>query len=145
MVRVIQPLLSTTEEADIRTVIEYLADEREDFLNQCPEERPRHIYSAVLRLRHLVSRPLFSLGKTVSTPAAIEALTDAKQQAWEFLHRHEYGDWGDVCADDWQENELSLQEGFRLLSSYQTTNGTRLWVITEADRSVTTILLSEEY
>ena len=145
MVRIIQPLLSTTEEAAIRTVIEYLADEREDFINRCPEERRSHIYSAVLRLRNLVSRPFFTLGKTVSTPGAIEALTDAKQQPCEFLHRHEYGDWGDVCADDWQENELSLREGFRLLSSYQTTKGTRLWVITEADRSVTTILLPEEY
>ena len=60
------------------------------------------------------------------------------------IERHARGDWGDVCKEDWEENELSLKQGFRLFSSY--TNGkSKIWIITEADRSYTTILFPEEY
>ena len=87
--------------------------------------------------------PLFHLGKTVSTPGALDALT------WDdilsSMSRHVNGDWGDVCREDWEENEFSLREGFRLLSVYRAANGTKFWVITEADRSVTTVLLPREY
>lgn len=89
--------------------------------------------------------PLFSLGRTVATRGALDALTEAGQSPLGFLRRHVTGDWGEVCADDAAENDLSLREGFRILSAYRTTAGVRLWVITEADRSVTTILLPEEY
>ncbi|GAB5441336.1 MAG: hypothetical protein Fues2KO_16850 [Fuerstiella sp.] len=61
------------------------------------------------------------------------------------LSRHLSGDWGDVCDEDRQENELSLREGFRLLSVYHASDGTKFWVITEADRSSTTVLLPEDY
>jgi hypothetical protein len=61
------------------------------------------------------------------------------------LRRHARGDWGEVCAEDKAENELSLKEGFRLLSSYSDRNGTKFWIITEADRSATTVLLPEDY
>jgi len=61
-----------------------------------------------------------------------------------FLRRHAAGDWGDICGADRRENELSLEHGWRVLSSY-TVGDTRIWVITEADRSATTILLPEEY
>jgi hypothetical protein len=61
------------------------------------------------------------------------------------LSRHSRGDWGDVGDADREENELSLREGFRLLSAYRAANGTKFWVITEADRSLTTVLLPEEY
>lgn len=61
------------------------------------------------------------------------------------LRRHVSGDWGDVCKVDCEENELSLREGFRLLSAYKSNEGTTFWIITEADRSHTTILLPEEY
>ena len=54
-------------------------------------------------------------------------------------------DWGEVSEDDAQQNELSLREGFRLLSAYRTVKGQKLWIITEADRSATTILLPDEY
>jgi hypothetical protein len=87
----------------------------------------------------------FRLGQTVATPGALQALEDAGQMPAEFLSRHLAGDWGDVPPDDAAENELSLREGFRLLSSYRTRAGVRLWVITEADRSATTILLPDEY
>lgn len=87
----------------------------------------------------------FALGQVVATPGALQALEDSRQVPGEFLSRHLAGDWGDVPPEDAAENELSLLEGFRLLSSYRTRAGVRLWVITEADRSATTILLPEEY
>ncbi|MDE2125277.1 MAG: hypothetical protein KGJ62_01660 [Armatimonadetes bacterium] len=86
------------------------------------------------------------LGRLLATPAALEALTDAKVTPLEFIRRHQRGDWGEVCKADQEENELSLREGFRLLSAYTLPQtGAKIWIITEADRSVTTILLPEEY
>ena len=87
----------------------------------------------------------FTLGQTFITPGAQEAIQIAGQTEIEFLRRHMSGDWGDLSADDIAENEFSLTEGLRLLSSYQTAKGQQLWIITEADRSATTILLSSEY
>jgi hypothetical protein len=72
-------------------------------------------------------------------------LERAKQSAARFLGRHAIGDWGDLDQSDVAENEYSMVHGFRLLSSCQTDAGERLWVITEADRSATTLLLPEEY
>ena len=63
----------------------------------------------------------------------------------EFLSRHLRGDWGDLCQEDRTENELSLAQGFRLMSSYPITDTEELWIITEADRSLTTLLLPAEY
>lgn len=87
----------------------------------------------------------FSLGQIVATPGAIEALNEADQGFLEFLSRHVTGDWGDICKDDAAENECALKEGFRLLSAYRTRLGVKFWIITEADRSVTTLLLPDEY
>lgn len=87
----------------------------------------------------------FRLGQTVATPGALEALKDAGQSPLEFLVRHARGDWGDCSAEDKTENELSLKEGFRIFSVYHTNKGVKLWVITEADRSSTCILLPSEY
>jgi len=85
----------------------------------------------------------FPLGRLVSTPGALEAVpADELAKA---LGRHSFGDWGDVGQEDWKENELSLREGFRLFSVYHTEAGAKFWIITEADRSVTTVLLPEEY
>ncbi len=85
------------------------------------------------------------LGLVVATPGALRALETAGQMPEEFLVRHVGGDWGEVGAEDWQENELSVKEGFRLLSVYTLATGVKLWIITEADRSATTLLLPEEY
>ena len=93
-------------------------------------------------------RPNFSrfpLGETYITPGAEEALMMAGQTGIEFLRRHMSGDFGELVDEDAQENELSLQEGFRVLSVYRTAKGQKLWIITEADRSATTILLPSEY
>jgi hypothetical protein len=87
----------------------------------------------------------FQPGYLTSTPGALEALEDAKQSPMEFVQRHLNGDWGEVDKKDAAENELSVRLHFRILSAYQTNKGVRLWVITEADRSSTTILLPEEY
>jgi len=62
-----------------------------------------------------------------------------------YLVRHTAGDWGDVDEHDRRENELSLIHGLRLLSAYILNSGTKIWIITEADRSVTTVLLPDEY
>ena len=87
----------------------------------------------------------FDLGTLLATPGALEALEDSGQAPVEFLARHANSDWGDVDAADAAENELSVAEGFRILSAYKTSKGVKLWVITEADRSATTILLPDEY
>jgi len=86
----------------------------------------------------------FPLGQLVATPGAAEAFTRNNQEPTEFLRRHWRGDWGELDKDV-AENEFSLQNGFRLLSRYTLTDGTVIWIITEADRSVTTILLPSEY
>jgi hypothetical protein len=91
------------------------------------------------------TRALFPLGRTVATPGALAALCDAGQSPLEFLRRHQSGDWGELCDEDKRENELSLKHDFRILSAYRTARDVRLWIITEADRSATTILLPEEY
>ena len=88
----------------------------------------------------------FQLGQVVATPGALEALERAGVTPLRLLGRHERGDWGDLSDDDIAENEFSLKEGFRLLSSYKLPDsGDKIWIITEADRSVTTLLLPEEY
>jgi hypothetical protein len=85
------------------------------------------------------------LGQTFITPGAEEALMIAGQTELEFLRQHMSGNWGDLSEEDIQENEFALEKGFRLLSAYRTTKGQKLWIITEADRSATTILLPSEY
>lgn len=85
------------------------------------------------------------LGQIVATPGALAALGESGEQPSEFLSRHEAGDWGDLCIEDRMENEFSVAHGFRILSSYSLRNGTVIWIITEADRSATALLLPEEY
>jgi hypothetical protein len=89
--------------------------------------------------------PRFPLGRIVATPGALRALEQANQNPFEFLARHQGEDWGELCEEDKRENEFSVPNGFRILSAYRTRNDVRIWVITEADRSVTTLLLPHEY
>ena len=84
------------------------------------------------------------LGKVVATPGALKHLLEAGQHPFDYLARHATGDWGDLCAFDRRQNEVALRTGERVFSSYDTLAG-KVWVITEADRSVTTLLLPEEY
>jgi hypothetical protein len=85
----------------------------------------------------------FPLGRVFITPGVERELSPVDVIGG--LKRHAQGDWGEVPEEDWEENEHSLKEGFRLLSSYRGATGTRFWIITEHDRSVTTVLLPEEY
>ena len=87
----------------------------------------------------------FPFGILVATPGALDALERTGQSPLEFLSRHASGDWGEVCEADKKENDFSVRNGFRLLSAYRLRDGTKIWIITEADRSATTILLPEEY
>jgi hypothetical protein len=89
-----------------------------------------------------VTAPL-PLGRVVATPGALKLLSETGEDPFDFLTRHETGDWGDLCAFDRRQNELALRGGYRVLSSYPV-GRERVWIITEADRSVTTILLPEE-
>ena len=84
----------------------------------------------------------FPLGQIVMTANASGQL--AAEDIQQALTRHASGDWGEVCEEDREENELSLKEGFRLLSVYRS-GETKFWIITEADRSITTVLLPEDY
>ncbi len=92
-----------------------------------------------------MSNALLPLGQIVATPGALAALEEAGQQPTTFLERHESGDWGDCGAEDKQENDLSVRESFRIFSVYHTSNSQKIWIITEADRSSTCVLLPDEY
>jgi len=83
-------------------------------------------------------------GRVVATPAALELLERYGKTPSEYLNRHLAGDWGDLGAHDRRENELAVREGFRIFSAYSTPAG-KIWIITEADRSSTCILLPSEY
>jgi len=87
----------------------------------------------------------FLLGQIVATPGALDLLDRTATNALALLQRHQRGDWGDVHEDDARANAEAVVLGFRILSSYTLGAGERLWLITEADRSVTTLLLPAEY
>lgn len=87
----------------------------------------------------------FVLGRIVATPGAVEALAASGDDPFVYIGRHAAGDWGEICAEDARENDLSVKLGFRILSVYRLSDSTKLWLITEADRSATTLLLPAEY
>lgn len=89
--------------------------------------------------------PRFSLGRCLATPAAVEAMEAAGHVPADFINRHVHGDWGDLDTEDREANEDALVHGDRIFSVYHTRERVKLWIITEADRSATTILLPEEY
>lgn len=125
------------------------------------EDVSGHIVQEMQVLRDYVAgrdvEARFPLGSLYATPGALEALEEARQQTrdWvnspaetapELFNRHQCGDWGDLDDADKEENELSIKEGYRILSAY-ILKGTwqKLWVITEADRSMTTMMRPDEY
>ena len=91
-----------------------------------------------------MSKRLFELGQLVMTPGALDTMVEFDIDPVDLSKRHKTGNWGDLDEADKEENELSLKEGFRILSAYGD-GESRLWIITEADRSVTTILRPDEY
>lgn len=86
-----------------------------------------------------------ALGTIVATPGALELLERAGVAPARLLQRHAAGDWGELSAEDWQANERAVRDGDRVLSAYPVGDGERVWIITEWDRSATTILRPEEY
>lgn len=90
-----------------------------------------------------VNQPKFSLGQVVATAQAMATLANTDMQL--ALQRHVTGDWGDVGKEDREANEQALLNGTRLLSIYRSSKGVKFWIITEADRSATTVLLPEDY
>ena len=87
----------------------------------------------------------FPLGRLVATPGVLAALERAGQSAAEFIERHLRGDWGEVDGDDWASNDQALEDGTRLVSAYLTKDNVKIRIITEWDRSYTTVMLAEEY
>ena len=88
---------------------------------------------------------LLELGVVVATPGASAVLGEAHESADGYLMRHAARDWGEIPPEDWEENEFSIMNELRVLSAYTIRTGEKIWIITEADRSVTTILLPAEY
>ena len=88
-------------------------------------------------------KPLFLAGQVVMTQGASEALT--VPQAYDLLFKHLSGDWGDLCQEDKDANDSAVLRGERILSAYTAPNGESVWIITEYNRSVTTLLLPSEY
>lgn len=87
--------------------------------------------------------PLFEIGRLLATPGAVDTLTE--DEMFTALNRHVRGDWGDICEEDQAANDEALRDGLRILSSYHTIDDVKFWILTEADRSATTILLPSEY
>lgn len=91
----------------------------------------------------LKSKRAFSLGKLYMTQGVMNGVP--AMDIWHAVKRHAECDWGDVCEEDWKSNDASLKDDSRLLSTYTASNAKRFWIITEWDRSVTKVLLPEEY
>jgi hypothetical protein len=88
---------------------------------------------------------LFSPGQVVATPGALSAAEASGDSLLEYVQRHLSGDWGDIGEEDRYSNAYALEHDLRLLSAYRLKDGTRIYIITEADRSVTTVLLPTDY
>ena len=106
-------------------------------MNAVSEQETTHINSKAKLI-------LFPLGRVVATPGALELMDRMTANGFHLLQRHQTGDWGNVPADDAIENDFSVVYGNRILSSYPL-GKENIWIITEADRSSTTLLLPDEY
>jgi len=87
----------------------------------------------------------FKLGQVVATPGALAALEASGESLSDYVQRHVSGDWGIVKAEDRRENEVAIMLHMRIMSVYLLKSGVRIWIITEADRSSTCVMLPEEY
>lgn len=92
-----------------------------------------------------IPKPMFEVGQVVATPGALNTMTELDISPLALIHRHVTGDWGDLGAEDQQQNLLAIRSGVRIFSSYKLRSSVKIWIITEADRSSTTLLLPNEY
>jgi hypothetical protein len=104
----------------------------------------RKIFMTVNSLEPKNNKPLFALGRLTATQFALQFLERIEMQPLLLLRRHMLGDWGDLDSGDIEANKQSIQDGSRILSAYML-NGEKVYVITEGDRSITTILMAAEY
>lgn len=91
---------------------------------------------------------LFAIGQVVATPGALELFNQYQQSPFTFIRRHVHGDWGAICKEDQHTNNIAVKTGARILSAYlidPDDDSTRIWIITEASREVTTLLRPDEY
>lgn len=107
----------------------------------CSNQHPA-VQPSIINLRP--DKPLFPIGKVVATPGAVELLKQHELSPFDFIVRHWQGDWGDLGPEDVKANQYALRHRTRILSSYRIEDA-KLWIITEADRSATTLLLPSEY
>jgi hypothetical protein len=110
-------------------------------------QSPNHVHATTtirLPASDQRNRPLFPLGRLIATAGVNAHLIDNDIDPTPFICQHHCGQWGDVPPEDAQENDFSVLNGLRVLSSYQMA-GERVWIITEADRSSTTLLFPSEY
>jgi hypothetical protein len=129
-----------------RTVLRALDRRVQDYLHHPTDAALARLFAQQLRLERELAKPgRFELGRLVQTPGAHEAMATALHVPAEFLLRHKQGDWGELPSEDHAENERAVREGSRIFSAYRTRRDAKLWVITEWDRSATTLLLPEEY
>jgi hypothetical protein len=118
----------------------------DSFLSTCNQDQKTFWLQFRRKLEKLSeSAILFPLGNVYLTVGAQDALKESNELPNEFLAQHQMGEWGIVCQDDWKENDFSVKNGFRILSAYNTKQGEKIWIITESDRSATTVLLPSEY
>jgi hypothetical protein len=140
-----EQMLALYEKADTgerNAIIKHI----DSFLSGCNQDKKQFWLKFRSKLEVLNEKAvLFPLGKIYLTVGAKEALADSIQFPNEFLEKHQKGDWGIVGKEDSQENDFSVKNGFRILSAYKTKGDVKLWIITEADRSSTTLLLPSEY
>ncbi len=95
--------------------------------------------------QEILRGPMFPLGRLMATPAALRALSASGRTADQFITRHVRGDWSEMTAEDAAANTVAVFEGTRILSSYVIETEQSVWVITEAERSLTTVLLPSDY
>jgi hypothetical protein len=140
-----QQMLALYEKADTserNAIIKHI----DSFLSTCNRDEKIFWLKFRRKLEVLNEKPvLFPLGNVYMTIGARETLEESNQLPNEFLAQHQSGNWGLICNDDKKENDFSVKNGFRILSAYKTNNDTKIWIITEADRSSTTLLLPSEY
>ncbi len=146
IITVPRPALSEEVRNAIERILDYLWTEEERSFEETPEDN--HIFHPLTILRAWSSQTgapstKFEPGPLYITVGAREELE--LEEVRQALSRHVQGDWGDVCEDDRQANDFALGKFLRLFSVYHTNAGRKFWVITEADRSATTVLLPEEY
>ena len=129
-----------------KTVLRAYERRAADYLREPTDAALARLFAQRVRLEEEFARPgRFALGRLLQTPGAHDAMTTALHVPAEFLLRHKRGDWGELPPEDVAANERAVRLGARVFSAYRTRDAAKLWVITEWDRSATTILLPEEY